>query len=230
MLVLDLHSGEECMDDIGLTLREKILNTIREAIRTGQLKPNQKIVEQVLAEQFGVSRTPVREALRQLEADGYVKVIPRKGVVVAPLSPLDVKEYYDIKGLLESYAAQMAAENMSDSALGRLEEINKEMAKMAEQKECARYSELCREFHRLFLREGGNLKLVELLSQMEQKFNRLHFSELMLSGRLKAGVEHHKALLDAFRQRDGDRAAQVMKDAILLFGNQLLEQMDDAAA
>ena len=188
MLVFDLQNDEENMAAMGVTLREKILNTIRDAITTGQLKPNQKIIEQALAEKFGVSRTPVREALRQLEADGFLKVVPRKGVVVAPLSPLEVKEYYDIKGLLESYAAQIAAENMSDSALCRLESINEDLAAAAEREDSSRYRELCREFHCLFLREGGNLKLVEMLSQMDQKFHRFHFSELMLSGRLKAGL------------------------------------------
>ncbi len=230
MLALELNEVSDESDDSVLTLREKILHTIREAIRTGDLKPNEKIVEQDLAEQFGVSRTPVREALRQLESDGYIKVVPRKGVVVAPLSALDVKEYYDIKGLLESYAAQMAAENMSDAALTRLEAINQELAEAAERGDCKVYSDLCREFHRLFLYEGGNLRLVEMLSQMEQKFTRLHFSELMLSGRLKAGVEQHKALLTAFRQRDGHQAAQVMKQAIIIFGTQLLEHMEDVAA
>ncbi len=230
MLVFDLHEIKDDKDDIALTLREKILNTIREEIRTGKLQPNEKIVEQDLAEQYGVSRTPVREALRQLESDGYIKVVPRKGIMVAPLSTLDVKEYYDIKGLLESYAAQMAAENMSDSALDRLETINLELAEAAERGDGKAYSGLCREFHRLFLREGGNLRLVEMLSQMEQKFNRLHFSELMLSGRLKSGVEQHKALLTAFRQRDGQQAAQVMKQAIMIFSSQMLEQLEEAAA
>lgn len=230
MLAFELSGDQEEKGGNDLTLREKILGSIREAIRTGRLKPNEKVVEQDLVQQFGVSRTPIREALRQLETDGYLKVIPRKGMFVAPLSQLDVKEYYDIKGLLEGYAAEMAAENMSDSALFRLEAINKDLARAAERGDSRRYSELCREFHHLFLREGGNLKLVEMLGQLEQKFTRLHFSELMLSGRLKSGVEQHKALLDAFHRRDGESARQVMKQAIALFGNQLLEQMEDSAA
>ncbi len=83
------------------TLREKILETIREAILKGDLKPGEKVAEPELAERFGISRTPIREAFRQLESEGYLTVIPRKGAVVAALSERDVQEFYAIKSILE---------------------------------------------------------------------------------------------------------------------------------
>ena len=84
-----------------LTLREKILETIRDAIIAGALKPGEKVAEPELAERFGISRTPIREAFRQLESEGYLTVIPRKGAVVASFSPRDVEEFYAIKSILE---------------------------------------------------------------------------------------------------------------------------------
>ncbi len=96
-----------------LTLREKILETIRDAIMTGALKPGEKVAEPDLAERFGISRTPIREAFRQLESEGYLTVIPRKGAVVTSFSPRDVEEFYAIKSILEGYAARRACEKLS---------------------------------------------------------------------------------------------------------------------
>ena len=89
------------------TLREKILETIREAILRGALKPGEKVAEPELAERFGISRTPIREAFRQLESEGYLTVIPRKGAVVTALSERDVEEFYAIKSILEYVAPEL---------------------------------------------------------------------------------------------------------------------------
>jgi len=91
-----------------LTLREKILETIRDAISSGALKPGERVAEPDLAERFGISRTPIREAFRQLESEGYLTVIPRKGAVVISFSTKEVDEFYAIKSILEGYAANRA--------------------------------------------------------------------------------------------------------------------------
>src|SRR5512135_2733066 len=103
-----------------LTLREKILETIRDAIITGTMKPGEKVAEPELAERFGISRTPIREAFRQLESEGYLTVFPRKGAVVAAFSQRDVEEFYAIKSILEGYAARLACQNLSNREIDRL--------------------------------------------------------------------------------------------------------------
>ncbi len=115
------------------TLREKILETIRDAILKGSLKPGERVSEPELAERFGISRTPIREAFRQLESEGYLEVIPRKGAVVASLSERDVEEFYAIKIILEGFAARMAAEKLSDKDIDRLEAINTKLQKLADE-------------------------------------------------------------------------------------------------
>jgi DNA-binding GntR family transcriptional regulator len=95
------------------TLREKILENIRDAILKGDLKPGERVSEPDIAERYGISRTPIREAFRQLESEGYLTVIPRKGAVVAKHSEKDIEEFYSIKSVLEGYAAQLAAERMT---------------------------------------------------------------------------------------------------------------------
>src|SRR5512140_2192132 len=107
-----------------LTLREKIIETIRDAIMSGALKPGEKVAEPELAERFGISRTPIREAFRQLESEGFLVVIPRKGAVVVSFSPKEIEEFYAIKSILEGYAARKACENLSDREIDKLRTIN----------------------------------------------------------------------------------------------------------
>ena len=103
------------------TLREKILETIRDAILKGTMKPGERVSEPDLAERFGISRTPIREAFRQLESEGYLEVVPRKGAVVASLSERDIEEFYAIKIILEGFAARMAADKLTAKEIERLE-------------------------------------------------------------------------------------------------------------
>ncbi len=95
--------------DNHLTLREKIVETIRNAIVNGQLPAGTRVAEPDLADKFGISRTPIREAFRQLESEGFITVVPRKGAIVASLSFKDVADFYDLKAILEGYAARAAA-------------------------------------------------------------------------------------------------------------------------
>jgi len=208
-----------------IPLREKILGILREAICCGELKGEEKIVEQELAQKLGVSRTPVREALLQLESEGYVKLIPRKGVVVMPLSLSEVKEYYDIKGLLEGYGAKLAAEKISESALLRLEWITQKLAIAAGLGDIEGYRELRGTFDNTFLHEGENLRLLEMIFHLEQKYNRLHASELMLGWRMQDGVKRCHSLLEAFRKRDGELAETIVKQAVSAVACRLQEQL-----
>src|SRR5512136_2381908 len=114
-----------------LTLREKILETIRDAIMSGGLKPGEKVAEPELAERFGISRTPIREAFRQLESEGYLHVVPRKGAVVATFSQRDVEEFYAIKSILEGYAARRACEKLTPREIEKLQAINDRLRQLA---------------------------------------------------------------------------------------------------
>ena len=110
------------------TLREKILESIRDAIISGSIKPGAKVSEPELADRFGISRTPIREAFRQLESEGYLTVIPRKGAVVSAFTQKDVEEFYAIKSILEGYAARLACTRLTDKEIERAEEALLESA------------------------------------------------------------------------------------------------------
>jgi DNA-binding GntR family transcriptional regulator len=194
-----------------LTLREKILETIRDAIMGGMLKPGEKVAEPELAERFGISRTPIREAFRQLESEGYLTVIPRKGAVVTAFSARDVEEFYAIKSILEGYAARRACENLSERDMEKLEAINDKLRQMADDGDVRHFFKVHNDFHDMFIRAADNDKLHELISNLVNKFQRLRVASLSLPGRMHISVQEHEKIIDAFRKRNGDLAEKLVR-------------------
>jgi len=210
------------------TLREKILETIREAILKGQLKPGEKVAEPELAERFGISRTPIREAFRQLESEGYLTVIPRKGAVVTSLSERAVEEFYAIKSILEGYAARMAAENLAEKDIEKLEAINARLAQLAAEGDVKTFFKVHNEFHELFIKAAENEKLQELINQMMLKFNRLRLASLSLPGRMEISVQEHKKIIEAFRSKNGEMADNLVRKTASIGGQVLIQSMAQA--
>jgi DNA-binding GntR family transcriptional regulator len=207
------------------TLREKILETIRDAILSGQLKPGEKVAEPELAERFGISRTPIREAFRQLESEGFLTVIPRKGAVVTALSERAVEEFYAIKSILEGYAAQISAENMTEKEIAKLEALNERLHELAEQGDVKNFFRVHNEFHDIFINAAGNEKLAEIIHNMLLKFNRFRLASIALPGRMEISVKEHDALIKAFRDKDGARADELVRKTASFGGQVLIQSM-----
>ena len=207
------------------TLREKILETIRDAIIKGSLKPGERVSEPELAERFGISRTPIREAFRQLESEGYLEVIPRRGAVVASLSERDVVEFYAIKSILEGHAARIAAERMTEKELERLETINQRLQQIAVDGDIKSFFRVHNEFHDLFIRASGNDKLAELINQLLLKFNRLRLASLAQPGRMEISVQEHRKIIEAFRRHDGDQADNLVRHTATIGAEVLIQSM-----
>ena len=207
------------------TLREKILETIRDAILKGALKPGEKVAEPELAERFGISRTPIREAFRQLESEGYLTVIPRKGAVVAALSEKDVDEFYAIKSILEGYAAELAATRLSQKEIEKLQAINEKLRNLAAEGDVKNFYRAHNEFHDLFIKAADNQKLAELIQQLGMKFLRLRMASLSAPGRMNISVAEHERLIEAFKMQDGHLAESLVKKTAAIGGRVLLEMM-----
>lgn len=210
------------------TLRERILETIRDAIITGSMKPGEKVAEPELAERFGISRTPIREAFRQLESEGYLKVIPRKGAVVAAFTQKDVEEFYAIKSILEGYAARKACERLTEKEIEKLEHINDKLRHLACDGDVKHFFKVHNDFHDLFLHSAGNDKLYELISSLVGKFQRLRLASLSLPGRMGMSVEEHDKIIEAFCRRDPDEAERLVRKNAE-YGGRVLMQGGDAA-
>ena len=194
-----------------LTLREKILENIRDAIVAGTLKAGSRVSEPELAERYGISRTPIREAFRQLESEGYLTVIPRRGAVVSEFSPRDVEEFYAIKSIMEGYAARRACDNLSEKDLDRLQAINDKLAELAKTGDIKNFFKVHNGFHELFIKASDNEKLRELIAGLVTKFQRLRFTSLSLPGRMAISVQEHEKIIDAFRKKDADLAETLVR-------------------
>jgi DNA-binding GntR family transcriptional regulator len=207
------------------TLRERILETIRDAILKGTLKAGEKVAEPELAERFGISRTPIREAFRQLESEGYLTVIPRKGAVVTCLSERDVEEFYAIKSILEGYAARIAASRLNDREIDRLDAINDRLEQLAREGDVKTFFRVHNEFHELFIKASGNNKLLDLIGQLMMKFNRLRMASLSLPGRMEISVQEHRNIIQAFRAQDGEAADRMVSKSAAYGGQVLIQSM-----
>jgi DNA-binding GntR family transcriptional regulator len=199
------------MPEKHLTLREKILENIRDAIVSGDLKAGSRVSEPELAERYGISRTPIREAFRQLESEGYLTVIPRRGAVVSEFSAKDVEEFYAIKSIMEGYAARRACEKLNEKDLDRLQAINDKLSDLAQIGDSKHFFKVHSDFHELFIKAADNEKLHELIAGLVTKFQRLRFTSLSLPGRMAISVQEHDKIIDAFRKRDADLAETLVR-------------------
>lgn len=194
-----------------LTLREKILETIRDAIISGGLKPGEKVAEPELAERFGISRTPIREAFRQLESEGYLTVIPRKGAVVASFSQRDVEEFYAIKSILEGYAARRACAKLTPREIDKLQSINDKLSLLAEEGDVKHFFKVHNSFHELFVKAADNGKLTEMIINLVERFQLLRVASLSIPGRMEFSVKEHQKIIEAFRNGDADLAEALVR-------------------
>jgi len=207
-----------------LTLREKILESIRDAILSGQLRPGEKVTEPELAERFGISRTPIREAFRQLESEGYLTVIPRKGAVVISFTEKDIKEFYAIKSILEGYAARQACERLTGREIERLAAINARLRQLAESGDVKQFFTVHDDFHELFIRASGNSTLFDLITTLVKKFQRLRIASLSLTGRMDRSVTEHDKIIEAFRSRSVELSEKLVRENAEDSGWQLIRK------
>ncbi|MDD2852535.1 MAG: GntR family transcriptional regulator [Desulfuromonadaceae bacterium] len=212
-----------------LTLREKILENIRDAIVSGVLKAGCRVSEPELAEQYGISRTPIREAFRQLESEGYLTVIPRRGAVVSEFTAKDIEEFYAIKSIMEGYAARCACEKLSTKDLNRLQAINDKLAELAKTGDIKHFFKVHNDFHELFIKAANNEKLHELIAGLVTKFQRLRFTSLSLPGRMMISVLEHEKIIDAFRAKNPD-LAEVLVRTNAEYGGKVLMNGPTSAA
>jgi DNA-binding GntR family transcriptional regulator len=194
-----------------LTLREKILENIRDAIISGSLKAGSKVSEPELAERYGISRTPIREAFRQLESEGYLTVVPRRGAIVSEFSLKDVEDFYAIKSILEGYAARKACDKLSEKELERLQTINNRLSDLAERNDIKTFFKIHSEFHDQFIKAADNDKLRDLIASLVTRFQRLRLMSLSMPGRMKISVHEHEKIIEAFRKKDCATAEKLVR-------------------
>lgn len=196
--------------DTRTTLRERIADGIRNAIVNGTIPSGSRVAEPDLAERFGISRTPVREALRQLESEGFITVVPRKGAIVASMSEKDISDFYDLKMVLEGFAARQATHALSDADIDRMDAVNEAMLAAAAQQEWRKAIELHNEFHEIFVVASGNERLAAIDRNLVLQFQRFRLI-LAMHGSIEGSARQHREIIAAFRSRDAELAESLVR-------------------
>lgn len=188
-------------------LREVVCETLRDAVRRGILQPGERLMEIQLAEDLGVSRTPVREAIRKLEMEGYVIMMPRRGTFVADLSIRDINEVFEIRTSLESLASGLAAERIDEDELEKLQRLLVEIGAYIKSGDMESIVRTDTEFHDLLYQASRNTRLVGIISNLREQLTRFRTTSMSFPGRLKATLEEHRKIVEAIAQGD-EKAAR----------------------
>ncbi|NLY55128.1 MAG: GntR family transcriptional regulator [Firmicutes bacterium] len=195
-------------------LRELVFEVLREAIITGKLRPGERLMEVQLAEELGVSRTPVREAIRKLELEGLVLMIPRRGAYVAEISMKDIADVFEIRAALEGLAAQLAAERCTPEEIENLERSLVQINVSAERGDIHAGIEYDTTFHDQLVAASHNNRLIQMVANLREQVQRFRSTSLAHPGRMKVAWEEHKKIVEAIAQGDGELARQLAHEHI----------------
>jgi DNA-binding GntR family transcriptional regulator len=191
------------------SLRGRVFHKIREDILEGKYAAGEPLTEVAISQNLGVSRTPVREALKQLELEGLVTSIPNKGTVVSGISKQDIIDIYEIRSLIEGLAARWAATKITDEQLKQLEEIIELTEFYTEKNNMEHLHELDTQFHEVIYEASNSKPLKHILSDFHHYAQRVRMQSIATPGRAKKSTEEHKAILEAIKNRNPEEAERL---------------------
>lgn len=204
-------------------LREIVFEHLREAIVKGKLRPGERLMEMQLADDMGVSRTPVREAIRKLELEGLVIMVPRRGAYVADLSIKDVAETFEIRSALEALAAGLAAERITAEESEEMERILVRISSAVEAGDFKQTVDLDEQYHNLLYRASHNDRLMQILSNLREQIQRFRVTTLAMPGRVRGVLQEHRNIAEAISERNAELAHQLALEHIENAENALME-------
>lgn len=196
-------------------LYEEVAELLRQQIYAHELSPGTWIDEQTLAANFGISRTPMREALKVLASEGLVRLEPRRGCYVAELSEQDLDEIFPVMALLEGRVAFEAATKATAADIERLSAIHDALEQNAAANDADRFFEANQAFHGALQEIAGNRWLKQMIDDARKVIKLTRRDSLRLEGRLKQSLAEHRAILKALREHDADQAGRAMHDHLL---------------
>ncbi len=212
------------------TVREVAYQSLRQLILNGTLAPNQRLFENELAEQMGISRTPVREALRQLETEGLVRLNARRGAVVAGLSAAEMREEFQIRAALEALAIRLAAAHLTATHVQALAQMLRRMEEALARGDGASFLKHHRAFHMTLFTAAQAPRLCRMLENLLDGGERYRQLELMHRALDADELAHHARLLERLKQGDGERAAAEYVADFLAHGERVIQQLLGSAS
>lgn len=197
-----------------LPLRDVVFNTLRQAIITGEFAPGERLMEIALADRLGVSRTPVREAIRKLELEGLVVMIPRKGAEVAKITEKSLKEVLEVRTVLEELAAGLACERITEEGKRELMETHKAFVEAIEKKEIKEIADKDEDFHNQIFACTENDRLVQIINNLKEQMYRYRMEYLKETNCHDDLIEEHNEILDAILNNKQEKAKEIMHEHI----------------
>ncbi len=211
------------------SLSKAVAEGIKEAILNGTFRPGDKLVETTLTERLGVSRTPLREAFRELEVEGYITVIPHKGAFVSQLSEKEVRDIYTIASVLESLAARLATPHMVGEKLAKLKEMHSELKRCLEKRDIDGYYAVNALYHHFIAETSRNERLCTMIDSLRKQILKTRALSLALPERLDASMSEHDGLLKAFTEGDALLVEKLMMEHFANQGMAFIQMLKEEA-
>ncbi len=224
-----MHDRSLHVSTVAAPVRTQVLHNIRQAILTRRFTPGQRLIERELCELTGVSRTPVREALRQLESEGLVEMVPNRGPVVAAITRDEAAEIYDARAALESLAARRFAERANDA---EIEQLASRLAAIEDAVREGRLTEMVArkdDFYRVLLSGARNRVIRQMLDSLQARIAYLRATSLARPGRSEQTVAEVTEIVAAIKRRDATAAARLSREHVELAAEFALESLADEA-
>lgn len=207
-------------------IRDIVYEYLRKAVMDGELKPGERIIEKEYAEKMKISRTPIREALRKLESEGFVEYIPRKGVVVKGFTVKDIVEIYAIRRSLEGLAMRYVVENISEQELVKLKSLVKDMEEADKEGRIEDVFSTCKEFNEVILNASRMPRLRDLINTLHEYLERFRRITMAKSTRRADAINEHRLILQAIINKDGKAAEALVWDHLDASQKVFVETLD----
>ncbi len=193
-----------------LPLRDVVFNTLRQAILRGELKPGERLMEIQLADKLGVSRTPIREAIRKLELEGLVLMIPRRGAEVAEITEKSLRDVLEVRGALEELAVELACDRITEEDIDQLKVAAKEFEQALQSGDVTIYAEADVKFHDIIYLATENQRLIQLLYNLREQMYRYRVEYLKQEEVHPVLLKEHDHIISCIAKRDKKAAKQAV--------------------
>lgn len=212
---------EVTMDEY-LPLRDVVFNTLRRAILRGELKPGERLMEIQLANKLGVSRTPIREAIRKLELEGLVLMIPRRGAEVAEITEKNLRDVLEVRCALEELAVQLACDRMDADGIASLKEAARKFREVLDSDDITQIAQADVLFHDIIYTATDNDRLIQLLNNLREQMYRYRIEYLKKRECYPQLLEEHQTVIEAIESKDKQKATEIT-------GRHISNQVDTVA-
>jgi len=193
------------------SLHDELIDRLREMIVMGDLEPGTKVPEQALAIKFGVSRTPLREALKVLASEGLITLTPNKGATISALTLEDLEEAFPIMGALEALAGELACRRITDEEIANLHRLHDQMIAHYQAEEMPEYFRCNQEIHNQILKAADNATLSSMYAGLSGQVRRARYVANISTHRWAQAVAEHEEIITALAARDGARLSEILK-------------------